>query len=387
MEQTYNCAIKLIRYLLNGDVPELENFLDFEKLFEFGKSHGVENMLYVGLRNLNIAVPEDTMNKFKKEYQKSILLDVNQTFEYELLAEAFEQSGIDYLPLKGMVIKHLYPMTDYRKSGDIDILIRAEDEDKIKSIMENFGYIQKGNGTHEVHCSYVKKPYIEIEIHRKLTTRDDRAYKFCSKAWQYAILSEGKKHTYKMSNEYFYVHLMAHLCKHLYRGGVGIRHIIDFYIMNRELSLDGNLLKKYLRKTNLVALNDMIEKLTRRWFESEKVSDKDIDVLERLVFTSGSFGTDEMRKTMSASLTKSGNVERFISRLFPPVRILKNRYPILEKKTYLLFFYWVVRFFDVVLFERKTIRTKVSESFDDNNKDDDLQNIVKAIRDKGVKFK
>ena len=45
MEKIYDYTIKLLRYVLKGDVPDLPNDVDFEKLYEFGRSHGVENML------------------------------------------------------------------------------------------------------------------------------------------------------------------------------------------------------------------------------------------------------------------------------------------------------------------------------------------------------
>ena len=64
MEKIYDYTIKLLRYVLKGDVPDLPNDVDFEKLYEFGRSHGVENMLYVGLKDLKIDVPKDVFQKF-----------------------------------------------------------------------------------------------------------------------------------------------------------------------------------------------------------------------------------------------------------------------------------------------------------------------------------
>ncbi|MGN0161970.1 MAG: nucleotidyltransferase family protein, partial [Candidatus Ornithomonoglobus sp.] len=117
MEQIYDYTIKLIRYVLNGDVPELPENVDFEKLFAFGRSHGVENMLYVGLRDLKINVPTEIMKQFRTAYEIQIMVEATQALEYECLCEIFEEADIDFLPLKGIVIRNLYPMPDYRKSG------------------------------------------------------------------------------------------------------------------------------------------------------------------------------------------------------------------------------------------------------------------------------
>lgn len=39
---------------------------------------------------------------------------------------AFDAGGIDYMPLKGSILKDLYPRHEMRMMGDADILIRME---------------------------------------------------------------------------------------------------------------------------------------------------------------------------------------------------------------------------------------------------------------------
>ncbi|MGN0376281.1 MAG: nucleotidyltransferase family protein [Suilimivivens sp.] len=384
MEQIYDYTIKLIRYVLNGDIPELPENIDFEKLFALGRSHGVENMLYVGLRDLKIAVPEDTMKKFKKAYEMSIMVEATQALELEAISEAFEEAGIDYVPLKGSVVKYLYPMPDYRKSGDIDILIKPEDEETIDRIMTDLGWTRETElDGYGVHFSYNKKPFGEAEMHRRLVPERNRSSKFCALAWDNASLMEGTEHHYILNNEFIYVYLMSHLCHHLYRGGAGIRLISDLYVIKQKVKLDDEKLKKNLKLAKLTELDRMINKLIEKWFNGEAEQEKDINVLERIVLTGGSFGTLEMRRAMETSNTTWDKVSKLLRKFFPHSHVLKGRYPVLKQKPYLLIFFWIYRFLDIGFFERDTIAGKLEESttaFHNEYRNKDIKNIVKAVR-------
>ena len=165
MGQIHKYIIELIRYVLNGDMPILPENIDFENLFLFSKSHGVENMVYVGLKGCNIPVPEPVMSKLEQEYQKAIMSEAVQAIELESLSMQMDASEIDHIPLKGSVIKYLYPMPDYRKSGDIDILIKRCDEKKATDILVANGYKLADDGdAHDIHISYFKSRCIIMHL-------------------------------------------------------------------------------------------------------------------------------------------------------------------------------------------------------------------------------
>ncbi len=381
MEPIWEYTIKLIRFVLNGDIPELPEDIDFEKLFAFGKSHGVENMLYVGLRDLHIDVPEETMQKFKTAYEMQIMVEATQALELEAISEAFEEAGIDHVPLKGSVIKYLYPTPDYRKSGDIDILIRKKDENKVKVLMKSIGYtLEKEDDNHEVHVAYIKPPFIEVEVHRRLTEKISRASKLCEKPWKYAY--KESNHCYKFSNEFFYVHLLSHLCKHLYLGGAGIKLICDFYIILLKAKIDTQSLNELLKKSKLANLNKMVIGLVDKWFENGEKISKDIYVLEEIVLTSGSFGTKENRAAMVSSGSKMNDILWMLKRIFPPITVLQYRYPVVLKRRYLLPIIWIDRIIDLLFLDREFTKKKINTKFNGKSRNKDLVNLVEAIRPK-----
>lgn len=382
MENVYKYTIALLRFVLTGDRPDLTSNVNFEQLLEFSKSHGIVNMMYVGLRDLKISVPNSIMQGFEDEYKGSIVLEAKQAIELQFIEEAFERNKIDNIPLKGSVIKYLYPMPDYRKSADIDILIHPEQEDKIESLMLDLDYQHDDKfDKYEVHFAYKKSPDTEVEMHRMLLRQNHRSYKFFLDVWKYAKLKEGYLHQYELSDEYIYVHLMAHLAHHLYRGGVGIRHIIDFYVIRKQCKLNEDVLNKYLKKAHLKELDKIAVGLVKKWFGENYDDSPDVDALERLVFTSGSFGNYENKKIIRNSNTTVNKLKSFVKQVFPPIRELKLTYKILETKPYLIFGVWVYRWYKIVFYRRNTISEKIGDTFETTDKKTDLKKLINAIRD------
>lgn len=368
MEPIWEYTIKLIRFVLNGDVPELPEDIDFEQLFAFGKSHGVENMLYVGLRDLHIDVPEETMQKFKTAYEMQIMVEATQALELEAISEAFEEAGIDHVPLKGSVIKYLYPMPDYRKSGDIDILIRPEDEKEVKRILLNNGYTVDEHDDMEIHDGYRKPPFLLVEIHTKLVEKNNRSFEFLSHIWDNALPKKDTEHCCELDKETLYVFTVAHLCKHIKNSGAGIKFICDIWLLKKEINFNEQLLSKMLLEAKLSEFERMASELAEYWFGESSQCAEDTDVLQQFVLTSGCFGNKENHKAIRESDIDNNafdvtvyRAKRIINNIFVPYSDMKRTYPILKKVCILLPVMWVVRVIDKALHE-KSIREMAQTS-------------------------
>ena len=74
---------------------------------------------------------------------KRIMSSIAVKERYTACTFLFEQSDIPYAIIKGAVLsKTLYTDPFIRPSGDIDILIRREDADKLKHLLQSNGFIQ-----------------------------------------------------------------------------------------------------------------------------------------------------------------------------------------------------------------------------------------------------
>ncbi|MDO5396833.1 MAG: nucleotidyltransferase family protein [bacterium] len=382
MEIIYNYTIQLIRYVLTGDKPELSETIDFETLYSFAESHGVENMVYAALTSLGVNVPKETMDKFEEANDMAIANEAMQALELEMIGERFEAEGIDYVPLKGSVIKYLYPDPSYRKSGDIDILIRPEDEKLIDQIMVKLGYERETeHDDHEVHFSYRKMPNIEVEVHRQLTRNEDRSAAFFRNPWEYVNLKDGYSHLYQMDNEYLYVYLLAHLCKHLYLGGAGIRLISDMYIMS-GLKYDEAKLNEYLQKANLERLRQIVDSLCSCWFGDGTGKESVTEVLENIVLTGGSFGNKATEEALKVNDTYDGRVRILINKVFLSKKEMRHRYAALSDKNYPWIVMWCYRIYYLFKYKKWIMKQRMEETFSDMDRDKAMTELVTAIRDK-----
>ena len=374
-------AISLISYVLGGRRDQISPDIDFEKLYDFSVKHGVENIVYVGLRELNIEVPDEVMEKFIEANDMSIVAEATQAIELEELSEKLDKRGIDHIPLKGSVVKYLYPMPDYRKSGDIDILIRQSDEPEVRSIMEESGYIGIDDFEgHDIHIAFRKPPLLTVEIHRLLVRQGIRAYEFCKGVWDYAFPDESCKHCYKMTNEFFYTYMLAHLCKHLYTGGAGIRLISDIWIMKRNMNIDEHKLADCLEKARLTELERMINGLVKKWFGEGYETDTDVELIEKIVFESGSFGSEATHSLIRSYDAKGTKLKRIWGMIFPKPSTMYAKYPILKKHKSAVVFIWIKRGIEIMLGRHGSIDAAIKHQMGSNSNGTNISNIINAIR-------
>ena len=382
MENIHQYTIQLIRYILNGDQPNLDYEVDFEKLYQFSKSHGIENMIYVAITDLHLAAPNKTIVQFKQAYDAAIMVEAVQALELEAISEAFEKAGIDYIPLKGSVVKYLYPMPDYRKSGDIDILIRTRDKAKIDPIMQELAFTtEKGWDEHDVHAEYKKAQYVHVEVHDRLVSAYERGHAFCDTVWEHVELKKDTEHCYLMENEFLYVYLLSHLCKHLYYGGAGIRLVIDFYLVQQKMDLDFEKLNRFLKWADLYDLYQMFAPIYNHWFgNNEENLTLESKALENIILQGGSFGTREIREELLNSDSVRGKWSRFRRQILPSREWLEMRYSKLSGKKYPLLYLWIYSWVYIIKNKPRKIPIYIRDTFAGKKKNKSLQNIVEAIR-------
>ncbi len=381
MENVQKTTIQLIRYILTGDVPVIDTDTDFELLYGFSRSHGVECMVYDALKKLDTPIPSGPAGKFENAYIANVMIDTMQTEALKEISQAFENAGIDHIPLKGSTVKFLYPMPHYRKCGDIDILIKPEDEGKTEKVMTELGYkVETGWCEHDIHATFKKGQNVEIEIHKRLVSPYERSSNFCDDVWKFVILLADKKNRYGMINGFLYVYLLSHICKHLYYGGAGIRLVTDLYVVKNRLTLDEKEVADFVIKAKLTELEGMLNPIMKNWFEKCGVVSDESRIIEKFIFESESFGNSELHESVLSSDSLTGKLSRFRRQVFPTAGWLKMRYETLSKKSYPLIYMWIYSWTYILKKKRYKIPKYIKETFSSKRKNEGLKKIVKAIR-------
>lgn len=300
------------------------------KMMALAKRHDVAHLLAHGLYKNGFSVEESG----EIEMMKAVFRYERLAYDLETFCRTLEAAEVDFLPLKGSVIRTYYAEPWMRTSCDIDVLVRREDlERAISVLVEKLQYIKKEVGPHDVSLFSPAGNHIELHFDLVEEGRANRAADILASVWENLPTKEGYRHWHEMTDEYFYFYHIAHMAKHFYEGGCGIRPFLDLWLLDRVASDDAGARDALLAEGDLLTFANTVRRLCRAWFEGEEADELLFQVQDFLLH-GGVYGTTENRVALHQS-EKGGRVGYFFSRVFVPMSRLKSYYPILEKHPWL----------------------------------------------------
>ncbi len=356
---------QIIIYLVKSAIAEYvacvpEN-VDWKKIFTVGKTQKLIPLICRGIEKSSIELPDDVQSFVDNALLSYFMADQRQMLELSKIQKAFEENSIEYMPVKGMLLKPLYPETDLRPMGDGDILIRMSQKEKAFEVMDKLGFKKEKESPHEY--IYIKDN-VCVELHKCLVPPYNKdLYSYYGDGWRLANKDE-KSSRHSFSDNDHFVYLFTHFAKHYRDGGISALHIVDFWVYKHEKSIDENYVRTELEKLGLVKFYDNIMETMNAWFGDAKATEM-TEFITKRIFENGTWGTKETKLKAAgvrASKTeKNVGLSRVLWLIFPSTEKLQYRFPILQKHKYLLPVMWVVRWFDVLLFKRKKIHDRVDE--------------------------
>lgn len=265
-----------------------------------------------------------------------------QNYELSRLGAFLEEEKIDFLPLKGSVLRDYYPESWMRTGCDIDILVKANDLERARDLLiEKRGYRFDKKGEHDI--SLFLNDRIHLELHYALMA-DGIAQKssaILKNVWQYTKAKEGNLYWHELSDEAFYFYHIAHAAKHFEQGGCGIRPLIDLYVLDTMDGYDPEKRDALLQEGGLETFAAVIRKLSRVWMSGE-AHDEISQKAERYILDGGVYGNVENAIAIQQQ-KKGGRMRYALSKIFIPYDVIKFHYPILEKHRWLMPFMQVRR--------------------------------------------
>ncbi len=122
---------------------------DYAQLLQVGKRQSLSPVIWNGLKKTNISI--DQLKPFDSSRLKDTHDYIIRNHFYAAICDTLERTEISYIPLKGSVIKDLYPEPWMRTSCDIDILVHEEDlESAIFAIETDTDFVAGKRGLHDV---------------------------------------------------------------------------------------------------------------------------------------------------------------------------------------------------------------------------------------------
>lgn len=365
----------VIACLLHKKKPSEREFekIEIMRLFDIAKKHSLASITYTALEGTEILEKADI--KMVKEWKdikektirKNILLDV----EKEQIVAELENKHIWYMPLKGSVIKSLYPNDCMREMADIDILFDSKYREAVKRIFKEKGYSVESylKGNHDV---YFKKPIYNFEMHTSLfvSTECPKTYEFFKNIDEKLISVNEDACEKKFSNEDNYLYFIAHNYKHHMNAGTGLRAIVDFFVLYNHFyrSMDWDYITSNLHRMEINHFETLCRELSFYllkepvFVDLTTLSTKRQNMIYNFV-SSGTYGTIEkfvvnnMKKySKDGSVIDIGTKTRYIlSRLFPSSEKYKVCLPIVGKFPVFMPFVWIYRPIRALIFRRKDV--------------------------------
>lgn len=341
--------IKLIKCAINEEdfVKPPEN-IDLNKLFKLAVSQQVYSIVVSTLEKNGI-LNEQQMKKWKIAHMSEMQKILTMNVERENILNILEESEVDYMPLKGLIVREYYPKASMRQMSDNDIMYHEKDRNTLVKIMKNCGYHLDASAG--ISDDFKKEPFCSFEWHRTLFNPEED---FCPEfnPWKRAKLKEGTKHYYIMNAEDNYIYTVSHLYKHYHCiDGCGIRFLCDIYLLWKKDNLDFDYIDSTFSDFGILNFADTALKLAVGIFDDKKIDGEEKDLLEFMlsggVYGKSSFSIEEEIEKKGGS--KAGYL---LYRLFPPVKMMVGNYRILEKHIYLLPLFYVVRIFEKFKYKR-----------------------------------
>lgn len=311
--------------------------------YRLAKRHDLGHLVaHVILREALFPKESPLLSKLEQVRFTAVYRAERMAHEIGRVKAALRDAKIPHIPLKGAVLRELYPENWMRTSSDFDVLVPKGDFDRAVDALVSQGYAAGQRGGHDVVLK--REGGCPVELHFSLMEDgiSGTVSEPLARIWDYAVPVAEGAWEHRLDGGAFYYYHTAHMAKHVLHGGCGIRPFLDLWIMRGHMAKDGALLKE----GGLLPLSLAAESLADAWFFGGEKTPT-LRRLERFVLAGGVYGTIENRVVASKG-KKGGRLGYILSRLFLPYATLKEFFPILERHKWLTPLYQAVRWWRMI---------------------------------------
>lgn len=362
---TQQALLYLLNCAVNERIPEeLPHDVDFEGLYKISKFHSVSAMVSYALDKggylSETYMSQDLIQKWAMARIHAMRKNLMYDAEREQILQWMEEQGCWYMPLKGVILKEMYPDVGMREMCDNDILFDKKFREQLKECMVKRGYKVSSYKVF-IDDVYMKKPMYNFEFHTELFN-DSMLPKWFD--YYKNVIERLKKDAdnmfgYHFNNEDFYIYMIAHGAKHYRESGTGIRFLADqnVYLRHKNDSMDWKYINEQLIKLEIEEFEKDSKEL------SKKIFDASVDLVEFLNFdkkeckmlsylmNSGTYGTitNKVKNELSdineeaEKINLWAKINYLFGRIFPGMEHMKKFEPFIYEHKWLIPFFWIYR--------------------------------------------
>ncbi len=350
--------IKLIKSAVKGEnPPDAESEIDWAELFGISKSQQVYSIISSVVFNQK-GLPEDISDELKRYTNSELLRMLAMKNELELLEDEFKEHKIRFMLLKGSVLKELYPMQRMRQMSDIDILYDFRKRDELIKIMRSHGY--RMTAACENSDDFFKKPYFTFELHRELFFEEAE---FCPHfdLWKNAVQDSENPYKYHINGTDHFVYTICHMYKHYITAGCGVRFLCDIYLMmKKDGSIDFKLAEKQLEDIGILHFANDVTALALAVFDNGDVTERQQRIFDYML-SNGVYGIKRVDYKKALEDCGNSKLKYIFKRLFPSFEKMRADYKQLEKRPYLLLYFYIKRLVYKIRYNSSSARKELKE--------------------------
>lgn len=388
IEQTGEDMLYLITCALHNQIPDKDKVynMNLAALYRYAKRHTLAAITYDALELLGgstgdglraLAKDEEVLfilTKWKETRDKALRKNLMLDAARKKLFRHLEEQQIWHMPLKGAILKELYPKQEMRQMADNDILFDAAYKSAVRDYFVREGYkvISYAKGNHDV---YEKEPVYNFEMHTSLFGEiHNEVWAEYYKDIQSKLNKSDSHFLYSFADEDFYIYFIVHTFKHFNGYGTGIRYFVDSYVYQNAKSLDWDYIEKELEELGVLEFEKTFRSVSGKIFgKGERINqlnEEEYDMLCDSMFA-GTYGNlqsgigKKLRKIQEDKdgITNKTKMKYLISRLFPSMSFYKAYHPFIYKTKVFIPFFSIFRIVKGALRDGKTIMREVKAVF------------------------
>ncbi|MFE0557445.1 nucleotidyltransferase family protein, partial [Paenibacillus sp. NPDC058910] len=168
-------------------IKQYASDIDWDMFMKLALHHRVYPLVYLRLKGVDASlIPFEVMASLQQHYHSNVMKMLHLSREMSQLCEALKDTGVRTLLLKGPILAtQLYGDLAHRTSKDLDILVDADDVERVERVLVQLGYELQderilGNWKKTSHhLSYEhKKHSAQIEVHWRLNPHYNKSFSF-----------------------------------------------------------------------------------------------------------------------------------------------------------------------------------------------------------------
>lgn len=252
-----------IRYAIGSNdlVPDV-SAINWKDFLVFCQKQSITGVVFDGVKRYEaqekLCIPKEILFEWVGLAEQIKYRNILTNRRCVELTEIFREAGFESCILKGQGNALLYPNTLSRTPGDIDIWVNGERGQVIDFVKERTTNVFEQYH----HIDFPIFQDVPVEVHFTPANLTHPRYKKLFQKYAESVFDTENHHKVLLPNEsiqvsvstldFNIVYQMAHMMTHFFDEGVGLRHLIDYYFVLKNLRLDSEEVQKRFKQFGLL---------------------------------------------------------------------------------------------------------------------------------------